>query len=77
MKMTREINDNYTYLVLTPMEYSHINTVLDNLMKDAFKNNDEITYGDLEYVRYAIMAAYSSFIDMKDIEGGEEDEDEQ
>lgn len=77
--MKREISDNYLYLVLTPMEYSHINTVLDNLMKDAFKNNDDLTYGDLEYVRYAIMAAYSSFIDMKDVnkEGGDEDEDEQ
>ena len=76
--MKREINDNYVYLVLEPIEYSHINTVLDNLMKDAFKNNDDITYGDLEYVRYAIMAAYSSFKDIADIkEGGEEDEDEQ
>lgn len=77
--MKREINDDYLYLVLTPMEYSHINTTLDDLMRDAFKNNDNITYGDLEYVRYAIMAAYSSFIDMKDVnkEGGDEDEDEQ
>ena len=76
--MKRVINNNYLYLVLTPMEYSHINTILDDLMKDAFKNNDDITYGDLEYVRYAIMAAYSSFIDMRDVkEGGEEDEDEQ
>lgn len=75
--MKREINDGYVYLVLEPIEYSHINTVLDNLMKDAFKNNDDITYGDLEYVRYAIMAAYSSFINMSDIEeGGEENEND-
>ena len=74
--MKREINDDYLYLVLTPMEYSHIKTVLAVAIDDV----DDATKHELIYVYDALTDGYCNFLtaaEFKDIEGGEEDEDEQ
>ena len=75
MKMTREINGNYVYLVLSPMEYSHIRTLL-NYDIDEVSDNDA-AMADLIYIREALINAVINFKQMNDLEGGDEDEDEQ
>lgn len=71
--MKREINDDYQYLVLTPMEYAHIKTVLAVTMDEV----DDATKHELIYVYDALTHAYCNFLTFADLEGGEEDEDEQ
>lgn len=73
--MKREISDNYVYLVLSPMEYSHIRTLL-NYDIDEFSDNDAAMC-DLIYIREALINAHINFKQLNDLEGGEEDEDEQ
>ena len=70
--MKREISDDYQYLVLTPMEYVHIITVLAITMDEV----DDATKHELIYVYDALTNAYSNFLTFKDIEGGKENEDE-
>lgn len=72
--MNREINDNYVYLVFSPMEYSHIKTLLDIDMYEV-DDNDAVKC-DLIYINEALNSAYFNFLKIADLEGGEEDEDE-
>ena len=71
--MKREISDDYQYLVFTPMEYSHIKTVLAVAMDEV----DDATKQELVYVYDALTHAYCNFLTFADLEGGDEDEDEQ
>lgn len=71
--MKREINDDYQYLVLTPMEYSHIKTVLAITMDEV----DDATKHELIYVYDALTHAYCNFLTFADLEGGEEDENDE
>ena len=71
--MKREISDDYQYLVLTPMEYAHIKTVLAVAMDEV----DDATKHELVYVYDALTHAYCNFLTFADLEGGEEDENEQ
>jgi hypothetical protein len=73
--MKREINDNYVYLVLSPMEYAHIKTLLDMDMYEV-DDNDAVKC-DLIYINEALNGAYFNFLKNVDLEGGDEDEDEQ
>ena len=74
-KAKREINGNYVYLVLSPMEYAHIGTLL-NYAIDEVDDNDA-TMVDLICIREALINAVINFKQMNDLEGGDEDEDEQ
>lgn len=74
----RSINDNMVYAVFEPIEYSHILTVIGNLMSDW--RFESLTYNELSYVYDSLAEGHNNFCKCNDInilEGGDEDEDEQ